>query len=324
MPISGPYLVAGAAGFIGFRFIESCKIKGIPVISVDKLRNFTARPEHLGTDFGTIVDREELWSWLNQTNPPISTIIHLGACTNTTEMNEELLRRMNLEYSQKLWEYAATHRIPFVYASSAATYGDGSLGYDDKENLIAQLKPLNPYGESKRLFDLWALDQEHLSKAPPTWAGFKFFNVYGYGERHKNKMASVILHAYDQILSTGKVSLFKSHKDGIADGHQKRDFVSVEDTVQVLHMALERPILRGIFNLGTGQARTFLDLVHAVFKAMNRPAEIEFIDTPVELRSRYQYFTEAKMDRLRKEGCKIQFQSLEEGVSAYIKRLVAR
>ena len=205
-----------------------------------------------------------------------------------------------------------------MYASSAATYGDGSLGYDDDDSLTPKLKPLNPYGESKRLFDLWVLDQERKKSTPPSWSGFKFFNVYGFGERHKEKMASVILHAYDQIQTSGKVKLFKSHRPEIVHGHQKRDFIWVGDVVSVLNYALEKPIPRGIFNLGTGHARTFLDLVRATFKSLGKPENIEFIDTPVELRERYQYYTEAKMDRLRAAGYSKPFTSLEEGVRRYI------
>lgn len=316
------YLITGAAGFIGSRFVESCRARKLGVISVDRKDHFSSRSEHFGIDFGTIVDRDELGNWLTHSKPEIAGIVHLGACTNTREMNEEFLKRVNLEYSQMLWNYATDHRIPFVYASSAATYGDGSLGYDDDESLIPKLQPLNPYGESKRLFDLWALNQERHSKAPPTWAGFKFFNVYGYGERHKGAMASVILHAFDQIQKTGRVTLFKSHREGIPDGHQKRDFVSVEDTVEILHFALKRPISRGIYNLGTGQARTFLDLANAVFRSLNKPPQIDFVDTPEDLRPRYQYFTEAKMKRLRDQGYVLPFASLENGVSLYIRTLL--
>jgi ADP-L-glycero-D-manno-heptose 6-epimerase len=188
--------------------------------------------------------------------------------------------------------------------------------------MISELKPLNPYGESKRLFDLWALHQELNGKAPPYWSGFKFFNVYGFGERHKGKMASVVLHAFDQIQKRGRVQLFKSHKEGILDGHQKRDFIWVRDVVQVLRFASEKPIQRGIFNLGTGQARTFLDLVTAVFTELGEIPQIDFIDTPEELRARYQYFTEAKMDKLRSEGYTEPFQSLESGVSYYVEQLL--
>lgn len=318
--MKGPLLVTGAAGFIGARFVEAARERGLEVISVDSKEHFGSRPEHIGVDFGTIVDRDELVSRL-QAMPEPAAIVHLGACTDTTELDVAYLRRVNLDYSKMLWVYATQHKVPLVYASSAATYGGGELGFDDDETLFSKLKPLNPYGDSKLMFDLWALEQEKAGKRPPAWSGFKFFNVYGYGERHKEKMASVVLHAYDRILKTGEALLFKSHREGIADGHQKRDFVAVEDVVDVLFFALEKPMSRGIFNLGSGQARTFLDLVNAVFAGLKREPKIAFVDTPVEIRDRYQYFTEAKMSRLRAAGYTQPFSTLEEGVGRYIMRL---
>jgi ADP-L-glycero-D-manno-heptose 6-epimerase len=258
-------------------FVESCAARGISVVSVDEKRFFSERPEHAGIDFGQIIDRDELFQWLTtQSAHSISAVVHMGACADTMETNIEYLRRINVEYSRELWKFCTKKRIPFVYASSAATYGDGAQGYDDDESQISKLQPLNEYGRSKQIFDEWALEAEQLGEAPPCWAGFKFFNVYGFGERHKGKMASVILHAYDQIQKSGRVKLFKSHRDGIRDGEQKRDFVAVEDVIDVLHFALSEPIRRGIFNLGTGRAQTFLDLVHAVFEALG----ITATDTP--------------------------------------------
>jgi ADP-L-glycero-D-manno-heptose 6-epimerase len=246
----------------------------------------------------------------------------MGACSRTDTTDEAFLKRVNIEYSQKLWDYCTRHGIPFVYASSAATYGDGAHGYDDDEATIQSLEPLNLYGKSKQIFDLWALEQERAGHHPPSWAGFKFFNVYGFGERHKGSQASVVLHGADQIQATGNLRLFKSHKEGIADGHQMRDFVAVEDVIEVLHFAIEKPIRRGIFNLGTGNARTFVDLARAVFKSLGKPERIEFIETPIHLRDKYQYFTEARMNRLRSEGYTRPFLSLEEGVAKYIQRLL--
>ncbi|MDR3608769.1 MAG: ADP-glyceromanno-heptose 6-epimerase [Oligoflexia bacterium] len=316
------YLVTGAAGFIGSAFVESLR-GSVSVVSVDRLSHFKSRPEHDRIAMGELVDRDHLWEWLeNPSNAKrISAIVHMGACSRTTETDEAFLRQVNVEYSQKLWTFATRKKIPFVYASSAATYGDGTRGYDDVESQIAQLRPLNAYGESKRLFDLWALEEERAGRCPPAWAGFKFFNVYGFGERHKGGMASVVLHAYDQIRERGSVRLFRSHRPDIADGHQTRDFISVEDVVEVLHFALEKPIRRGIFNLGTGHARTYLDLAQVTFKALGREPKIEFIDTPEAIRSKYQYFTEARMDRLRDEGYLKPFISLEEGVRSYLDRL---
>ncbi|MGE0614717.1 MAG: ADP-glyceromanno-heptose 6-epimerase [Bacteriovoracia bacterium] len=319
-------LVTGAAGFIGTRLVARLQSlpKPAPLISVDRRAHFATRTEHGGTDYGQIVDRDELEAWLAKEKPALKAVIHLGACTDTTNLDEAYQKRMNLQYSQMLWNHCTRAKTPFIYASSAATYGEGNLGYSDDEGLIPMLKPLNPYGESKRLFDLWAIEQEKAGKTPPSWSGFKFFNVYGFGERHKGKMASVVLHAFDQIQASGRVKLFKSHREGIAHGQQKRDFIYVEDVVDVLLYAMNRPIPRGIYNLGSGQARSFLDLVRATFRAMGRSEQIEFIDTPLELRERYQYFTEAKMFKLESLGYDKPFTPLEEGVAATVARLGAR
>jgi ADP-L-glycero-D-manno-heptose 6-epimerase len=311
------YLVTGAAGFIGARFLESLKDKGIKAISVDSKNHFQARVEHKGIETGQIIDRDELFSQLDKL-PPLDAVVHLGACANTMEMDIQYLDRVNVEYSKKLWTFCTEKKIPFVYASSAATYGEGENGYADDESQIPKLKALNPYGNSKLIFDLWVLQQ---TSHPPVWSGFKFFNVYGFGERHKGPMASVILHAYDQILKTGRVKLFRSHREGYKDGEQKRDFIAVEDVVSVLHYAIEKPIRRGIFNLGTGRAQTFLDLVHGVFQALGRTPEIDFVDTPITIRDKYQYFTEAKMEKLRDEGYAKQFLNLADGSALYVKRL---
>ena len=316
-------LVTGAAGFIGARFVESCGLRGIPIVSVDRRASFTERAEHHGLDFGTIVDFEELDAWLSAEKPSLAGVVHLGACTDTTEMDVAYLRRVNLEYSQRLWRWSSEHGVPFVYASSAATYGDGARGYDDDEAGIPDLRPLNPYGESKQQFDLWALVEERAGRRPPAWTGFKFFNVYGFGERHKGKMASVILHAFDQIRADGEVRLFKSHRPDFADGAQRRDFIFVEDVVAVLHYALDAAVARGIFNLGTGTSRTFLDLAHATFAALGVKPNVRFIDMPEALRERYQYSTEARMARLRAAGYTPPFTTLEEGVRRYVQRLLS-
>jgi len=236
-------------------------------------------------------------------------------------MDEEFLRRVNLEYSQALWNHCASAGIPLVYASSAATYGDGSAGYDDDESRLSELQPLNPYGVSKLAFDQWALEREQAGVAPPAWSGWKFFNVYGFGERHKQRMASVVLQAYDQIHEGGRVRLFKSHHPDYEDGGQQRDFVFVDDVVRVLLFALDTPLPRGIFNLGTGEARTFADLVRATFAALDRPVDIEYVPTPEDIRERYQYFTQARMEKLRTAGYESAFTTLEAGVEAYVRRL---
>jgi ADP-L-glycero-D-manno-heptose 6-epimerase len=320
----GRLLVTGAAGFVGSRFVETCRASGADeIVSVDASAPFRDRPEHAGIDFGEIVDRDELFDWLAREKPSLSGIIHLGAITDTTMMDVALLEKRNVDYSQKLWNYASSARVPLVYASSAATYGDGTLGYDDDEALIPKLRALNPYGESKRIFDEWALGEEKRGNAPPSWSGWKFFNVYGFGEAHKERMASVVLHAYQQLESNGVIKLFKSHRAGIADGHQARDFVDVRDVIDVLRFALDKPVSRGIRNLGTGKARTFLALARAVCKAAGRDEAISFIDTPPNIRDQYQYFTEARMERVRALGYDKQFRSLESGVTDYVKRLSA-
>ncbi|MFZ9596371.1 MAG: ADP-glyceromanno-heptose 6-epimerase [Bdellovibrionia bacterium] len=324
------YLITGAAGFIGSRVVESCQRQSIPVLSVDELQYFDRRPENQGLNFGRRIHLRNLWDELKNpelgphSSTPISGIIHLGAISDTRETNQALLKELNLEYSQKLWNYATEQRIPFIYASSAATYGNGEFGYDDQESKIPSLVPLNDYGRSKQSFDLWVLEQERQGRTPPHWCGFKFFNVYGMGEGHKGFMSSVVRHAYDEIKKCGKVTLFKSHKPGIPDGFQKRDFIFVQDVVDVLHFALEKPIARGIFNLGTGQARSFLDLAQSVFQALGQAPTLEFIDTPEALRPKYQYFTQASMDRLKDEGWSRPFTDLEIGVKHYIHQLQER
>lgn len=316
------WLITGAAGFIGARMVERCNQRGIPVISVDHLEAFDSRPEHQGLDFGIRLGLKDLWPWL-ASNPAfnLSTVIHLGACSSTTELNTEFLREVNVEYSQKIWQACMDRRIPLAYASSAATYGEGEQGYEDDESRMGSLRPLNPYGESKRLFDLWAIEMAAQGSQPPAWSGHKFFNVYGFGERHKGGQASVVLHAYDQILKTGKVKLFKSHREGIAHGHQSRDFVFVGDVIDVLEHSVEKPIKNGIYNLGSGKARTFLDLVRAVFAALDRPEQIEFIDTPTAIRERYQYFTEATLTKLREAGYSKMMTPLEAGVRETVGQL---
>jgi ADP-L-glycero-D-manno-heptose 6-epimerase len=297
--------------------------RGVPVIGVDARTHFNSRPEHsqLGLKFASIVDRDELFGWLEREQPKLSGIVHLGACTDTTNLDEAFLERVNTDYSRKLWDYSSRHRIPFVYASSGATYGAGERGYDDDEASLSRLKPLNPYGESKHRFDLWALEQERRGNNPPSWSGFKFFNVYGFGERHKGKMASMALHWFDQYRATGEARLFKSYRPDYADGLQRRDFVYVGDVVDVLSFALEKPIQRGIFNLGSGQAHPFLDLAHSVARALRMPERVRFIDMPEELRERYQYLTEAKLERLRREGYTRLFKSLEDGVRETVRDL---
>lgn len=301
------------------------------MVLVDTLPFFDQRPEHaeLKTHKNVVARLSPLELIAAKSAIDFSKvdgIIHMGACSDTTEMRVDFLNEVNVEYSKSLWKIATEYKIPFVYASSAATYGAGECGYDDDESKMASLKPLNPYGNSKLQFDLWVLEQEKKGNMPPLWSGFKFFNVYGFGERHKNKMASVVFQGFEQIRAHGKLKLFKSHKAGIADGEQKRDFVYIGDVVDVLLFALsassKHGIKRGIYNLGSGKARSFLDLAKATFKALGKEPNIEFIDTPIEIRDRYQYFTEATMDKLRSAGYIREFTSLEEGVQKTISDLL--
>jgi ADP-L-glycero-D-manno-heptose 6-epimerase len=322
-------IVTGAAGFIGYQLAKRLKALGHSVIGVDELLFFESRSEHSDMQFDLKVSPDEIlhdrfYETLVEKGTPVRAIFHMGACSDTTEMREEFLKRVNVEYSKRLWECSIRFRIPFIYASSAATYGAGDQGYSDDETKMHLLRPLNPYGQSKLEFDLWALSESRRGSEPPAWSGFKFFNVYGFGERHKGRQSSVVLQGFDQVRSNGRIRLFRSHKDGVADGEQKRDFVYVRDVVEALIFAFTKPIQRGVFNLGSGHARSFLDLAHATFASLGAKPEIEFIDTPVEIRSRYQYFTQASMNRLRAEGFHQEFTPLEQGVRETIHALQLR
>ena len=322
-------IVTGAAGFIGYRVAKALSAKKIPVIAVDELLFFETRAEHqdlsveLKVSPDAILD-DSFYSDLASQGTPVTGIFHLGASSDTTEMRLDYLKRVNVDYSKRLWEICTQLRIPFLYASSAATYGAGEQGYQDDESSMHLLKPLNPYGDSKLQFDLFALEQDRIGSAPPAWSGFKFFNVYGFGERHKGRQSSVVLQGFDQVKAHGKLKLFKSHRPGIADGEQMRDFVFVDDVVKVLIWAYDKPLVRGIYNLGSGKARSFHDLAKATFAAMGVAPMIEFIDTPIEIRDRYQYFTEATMGKLRHAGYAEEFVSLEQGVKETIHALQLR
>ena len=265
----------------------------------------------------------------------IDFVFHLGARTDTTEFDYSILEKLNVDYSQRMWNYCAEKNVPLVYASSAATYGGGELGYKDDHELPFKLNPLNPYGRSKNEFDKWALGRSHdpsgvetrhalslQNSVPPFWAGLKFFNVYGPNEYHKARMASVIFHSFNQIQSSGKVKLFKSHKPGYKDGEQLRDFVYVKDVVDICYWLMNEKPASGLYNLGTGKARTFRDLVTAIFKSLGKEPSIEYIDTPIDIRDKYQYFTEADMTKIRNAGYKDEFYSIEEGVETYVKNFL--
>lgn len=332
-------LVTGAAGFIGSCMVQYLNEKGYEkLILVDDFGVEEKRKNWEDKKFEAIVERYNLFDWLELHNPTIDFVIHLGARTDTTEFDYAIHQELNVEYSQQIWKYCTEKQVPLIYASSAATYGAGELGYNDEQNLES-LHPLNPYGVSKNEFDKWALQQE---TCPPFWAGLKFFNVYGPNEYHKGRMASVIFHAFNQIKKDGVVKLFKSHKEGYDDGKQLRDFVYVKDVVKVIgwmmevgkltvdrkemtEVALHQPtVASGIYNLGTGTARTFDDLVKATFAGLDMEPNIRFIDMPLDIRDKYQYFTEANMQKLRDAGYSNDFYSLEEGVDDYVRNYLAK
>ena len=315
--------ITGAAGFIGSCLAGKLNDMGHKNLILvdefgvrsDKVRNYHSKA------FIAKLGRGEFFQWLDRAHDDVSFVFHIGARTDTTEKDWAVFEALNLNYSKALWERCAGYRIPIVYASSAATYGGGELGYDDRDQLAFRLQPLNPYGVSKNEFDKWALQQKD---APPFWAGLKFFNVYGPNEYHKGRMASVIFHTVRQIRETGKMRLFRSHKAGISDGHQQRDFIYVKDVLDICYFLLTNQIPNGLYNVGSGRARTFLDLAKATFQAMGLEPQIEFIDTPEDIRDTYQYFTQANMDKLRGAGYKKPFHSLEEGVEEYVKQYLLR
>lgn len=315
-------LVTGAAGFIGSVIVKQLNDKGIEDLllcdhfeSSDKWKNLR------GLKYDSFVQVEDLFNhpiWKKQGK--LKAIYHMGACSDTTELDMDFLYKNNTEFTNKLLSLAAAKNIPIVYASSAATYGAGEQGYSDDHKGIPFLKPLNKYGYSKQLSDEWILKQ---TKKPKVWFGVKFFNVFGPNEYHKGKMSSVVFQSYNQIKEVGEVKLFKSHRPDFKDGEQLRDFVYVKDVVRAMIELIEagkkKPSLSGIYNLGTGEARSFHDLVKATFVAMDLEPKIKFIDMPVELRNQYQYFTQADMSKLKKALPKFKFMKLEDAVSDYVK-----
>jgi ADP-L-glycero-D-manno-heptose 6-epimerase len=309
-------IITGAAGFIGSNLIAKLNSEGyIDLILVDNFTNPLKNKNLEGKTFTEQVDRDLFFDWIREKKPETDLVFHLGARTDTTEFNKAVFNKLNLEYSKQMWNLCSELQIPLIYASSAATYGMGEFGYKDSHEIVEKLKPLNPYGESKNDFDKWALAQPHN---PPSWAGIKFFNVYGPNEYHKGRMASVIYHAFSQIRDTGKMKLFRSHHTDFRDGEQLRDFIYVKDVVDVLYFFLLNDVESGIYNLGTGKARTFLDLAKATFHAMGIKENIEFIDTPKDIRDKYQYFTEAEMSKLYNAGCIMPISSLEQGIDDYV------
>ncbi|MBI4931578.1 MAG: ADP-glyceromanno-heptose 6-epimerase [Bacteroidetes bacterium] len=309
-------IVTGAAGFIGSCLVSKLNREGFKdVVVVDDFSRANKNKNLAGKTFSTEVHRDIFPSWLRENHRLVQFIFHIGARTDTTEFDKKIFDKLNLNFSKNVWTICVEYGLPLVYASSAATYGGGELGYDDNHSSIENLHPLNPYGESKNEFDKWVLKQE---KKPGFWAGLKFFNVYGPNEYHKGRMASVIFHSFNQIQETGKVKLFRSHNPKYKDGKQLRDFIYVKDVMEVCLWCLRTRKNSGIYNLGSGTARTFLDLANGVFLSVGKKPQIEFIDTPSDIRDKYQYFTEAKMGKLKSAGCDINFSSFEEGINDYV------
>jgi len=313
-------IVTGSAGFIGSCVVSYFNQKGHKdIVVVDDFSRADKDKNLRDKQYIEKVHRDDFFKWfqngVEKEKKKVNAIIHLGARTDTTEFDESVFERLNIQYSKLIWQICVENQIPLIYASSAATYGAGENGYDDDESKLALLKPLNPYGWSKHKFDLWVMEQ---TKKPPFWAGLKFFNVFGPNEYHKGRMASVVFHSYHQIKQTGKVKLFRSHRPDFKDGEQLRDFVYIKDVVKVIYFMYSQPIKSGIYNLGTGKARTFLDLARSVFKALCLPENIEFIDTPIDIRDKYQYFTEAKMNKLIQQGYTEPFTTLEDAIQDYV------
>ena len=315
-------VITGAAGFIGSCLIKALNDNGYyDLILVDDFNRPEKEANYRDKRFTEKVDRENFHNWLSHNHKLVYFIFHIGARTDTTEFDREIFDKLNLNYSKEIWNDCIEYGIPLVYASSAATYGLGEKGYKDSHEIVSELKPLNPYGESKNEFDKWALEQE---KQPYFWAGLKFFNVYGPNEYHKGRMASVIFHAFNQIQKSGEVKLFRSHNPDYKDGEQLRDFIYVKDVVEVCLFLMVTRKHSGLYNLGTGKARTFYDLAKSTFAALGLEPNISFIDTPEDIRDKYQYFTEADMSKLRSIGYEKPFTSLEEGVGDYVRNYLSK
>ena len=331
MPEKIPYLckkkqtmivITGAAGFIGSCMVQKLNSQGREdLILVDDFTKEQKRPNWENKHYVDKIQRDQFFKWAEQNAHHIDFIIHLGARTDTTEFDYSVFEELNVNYTRRMWSFAAMHGIPLIYASSAATYGDGKFGYADNIETIQKIVPLNPSGKSKNEIDKWILKQ---STTPPFWAGFKFFNVYGPNEYHKGRMASVIFHAFHQIQETGQMKLFRSHIPEYKDGEQLRDFVYVKDVVSALYWFMNHPRQSGIYNLGTGFARPFIALVNATFKAMKIEPNIEFIDIPEDIRDKYQYYTQAEMHKMRAAGYRKPFHSLEDGVKNYVTKYLMK
>tara|TARA_B100000768_G_scaffold119499_1_gene110532 strand:+ start:4452 stop:5450 length:999 start_codon:yes stop_codon:yes gene_type:complete len=314
-------VITGSAGFIGSALAARLnETRFFDLVLVDDFQRPDKVSNHTDLVCSEKVERSEFLEWLDANESQVQFVFHLGARTDTTENDRSIFDELNLNYSQEVWKRCVQYGLPLVYASSAATYGAGEFGYSDAHNLVNQLKPLNPYGDSKNDFDRWALEQVEQGKAPYFWAGLKFFNVFGPNEYHKGRMASVVFHTFNQVNATGAMKLFRSHRSDYTDGGQTRDFVYVKDLAEVCLFLMHhrKPASNGLYNLGSGKARTFLDLAHATFDAMGKPRNVGFIDTPEDIRGTYQYFTEADMSKLHSIGYDRPFASLEDAVKDYV------
>lgn len=314
-------LITGAAGFIASQMAKLLNQKGFKQLYlVDDFSREDKKENFISLQYIELIDREHIQSFFKR-NIQIDFVIHLGARTDTTEMDYSIHEHLNLNYSKIMWEYCTKNNVPIIYASSAATYGNGEFGYDDNHEVIEKLVPLNPYGVSKNEFDKFAIKE---TTTPPNWYGLKFFNVYGPNENHKGRMASVVYHAFHQIKKTGSLKLFRSHNPNYQDGEQMRDFIYVFDLVNVIFWLMKEKPDSGIYNLGSGKAETFLELGNAVFKALELEPKIDFIDTPEDIREKYQYFTEANMQKLIKSGYTETFKNIEEGAIDYVKNYLSK
>lgn len=313
-------VVTGAAGFIGSYFVGKLNRVGFHnLVLVDRYDDDAKERNLSSKEYTQLIDRDDFFHWFRLNRSKVEMVFHLGARTDTIGVEAESYEELNLHYSQNLWNACTGYNIPMLYASSAATYGNGEKGFSDAHHNIHHLKPLNLYAWSKHDFDLWVLNQR---KTPQFWAGLKFFNVYGPNEYHKGRMASVVLHAFQTIRHTGEMKLFRSHREDVADGEQKRDFIYVDDIAEVMLFFLQNQQNPGIYNVGTGKARSYLDLTRAVFESMKVNPDIQFIDTPRDIRSRYQYFTEADIQKLREIGYSKPFSELETGIHEYVSQFL--
>ncbi len=314
--VNSKLLITGAAGFIGSCMCSYLNQLGYYQLYLmddfshdEKIKNYQA------LRFIQLVERKNIDTFLQHTT--IDYVIHLGARTDTTEMNYEIHDVLNVQFSKKIWNYCTQHTIPLIYASSTATYGNGEHGYNDTHAIIPSLQPLNPYGISKNEFDKWAIQQQ---QTPPNWYGLKFFNVYGPNEYHKKRMASIVYHAYQQVVKNKSITLFKSHHAAYKDGEQLRDFIYMQDILSIMYWLMQNNATCGIYNAGTGKAASYIQLANALFNTLQLEINIQYIDTPIDIRDKYQYYTQANMQKLIEQGYDKKFTSIEDGVHDYVQK----